>query len=408
MKSSVLYVGLLIALLGLFALSAQAQTVQNGDFENWTDDDPDDWTVVQGAYVTEDAFAISGEASCKLFADDAGDKPRLVQYFSVDPNVEVTAEIFVYDSDDGYVRMNVKVYDEFGVWLQTEFDNSYNSASWQSVSANFITPANADNMKIEIIYYFDQATPGPHTAYVDLCSITSAIPTSPMPLNPGFEDWTAGDPDNWNLVLGGDGAVAEENAIVNSGSASLAIISQPNGYSARAYQLLTGRVGDTVAASVEVMDNDDSFCRLYLVAYSDAIPPIGWSFDFSSNSGSWQTLSTTLTLSASTQYVQVRLIVYPDDAGAADQTIYFDDVDFWIDTYTYDVSDANTWYFFGVPCTIALAGNRNADALFSDDLGGDSEEDTWVMSRYNNTTHVYDRFGNGDGDPGTEPPDIEP
>jgi len=148
--------------------------------------------------------------------------------------------------------------------------------------------------------------------------------------------------------------------------------------------------------------------RLYLKAYDYDGTLIQQSFASATNNAAWQNVETTLVTPSTTAYVKFEIIQFYNTTSGGTQTIYVDAAEYEVDTYTFDVSTANQWYFIGPPVDITDQGDRNADQLFSDDLGGASTSSTWVMSRWNNTTQAYERFGNGDGDPLTEPPDIEP
>ncbi len=410
MRSSVLFSTLLVLLLGLLVFPASGQNLLNADFENWTDDNPDDWTVVESGNneIQENSFAYSGGSSVKI--NNVGStRPRLVQYFSVDPNEQVEASIFVYDNDDSFVRVYVKVYDESNNLLYQEFTQSINTTSWQALVLDFVTPASTTQIKYEILHFKNDSQPLPQVCYVDYADIVITQPTYVSVVNESFEDWTGGAPDYWEALLVSDAAVDEENVIVNSGSASAALssaaLSRP-----RLIQYLYVRPGDTVGGSAYFAEDITSgqLSRLYLKAYDANNNFIQQGYANSANTTSFTQVSATLETPSSTAWVRYELqqinTTDPDEL----RTVYVDDVDYWIDTYTEDVSDENVWYLIGVPTIIDDQADRNADALFADDLGGNSTASTWVMSRWNNSTQQYERFGNGDGDPGTEPPDIEP
>jgi Secretion system C-terminal sorting domain len=406
MRSSIVFASVFIALFWLFIAPTQAQIV-NADFESWTDDNPDSWVIVETVanQVRENAFAYSGSSSAQMYCESYA-KPRLVQYFAVDPGESVEASMQVYDNDASYTRLNCKVYDSDGGLLLSAFSTSYNSASWQALSIELVTPALASEVKYEIIFFYDTGTPGTQTNYLDLAAILIATPTFPNMQNGDFESWSTGDPVNWTLDED-DEEIDEETVEVYAGSSSMSMTctsyTRP-----KCFQFLSVHPGDTVTGRVQVLDDDPSLVRLYLKAYDSDLNLLLSSFDQATNNAAWQSVEASLVTPSNTSFVRFELIHFWNSASPGTQTVYIDEAAYEIETYTYDVSAENTWQFIGVPINIDDQEDRNADELFSDDLGGASSPSTWVMSRWNNVTQNYDRFGLGDNDLGTEPPDIEP
>ncbi len=59
-------------------------------------------------------------------------------------------------------------------------------------------------------------------------NLSYSVPGADVAVNGGFEDWTAGDPDDWAVTENGSGAVTQENTIKTAGSSS-AKLSTPAG-----------------------------------------------------------------------------------------------------------------------------------------------------------------------------------
>ncbi len=156
-------------------------TVQNGDFEQWTDGTtPDSWTADSGVGVAKETTTVhGGSASVKLTrnADDNAATDFMTDYIAVSAGTTYAVTAFFYDDHaDTKARFFCNYYDASKVYLSQTLENSYTSdqANWQTYSLACPAPASAAYLRISFRLY--RGTTSTYTGgfvYLDDVTITA-------------------------------------------------------------------------------------------------------------------------------------------------------------------------------------------------------------------------------------------
>lgn len=139
--------------LMMFASFAFSQNlVENPDFENWTDGQPDSWTT------SGDAIALSqntdnvqeGLSSCQVVFTSTDNQNLMSNTFSVEPGDPIVMSIYIYDNDSaGRARISC---------LYEGADNYYGNYSedmdeWQMLSYEGVVPDGATTATFQVRFY---------------------------------------------------------------------------------------------------------------------------------------------------------------------------------------------------------------------------------------------------------------
>ncbi len=163
-----------------------------------------------------------------------------------------------------------------------------------------------------------------------LLSVGLGVSRANLLLNPGFEEWTGGQPDCWE-VQGGI-TVSQESDTVHGGSYS-ARVDYPQGQSGSRWVRQTVSVtgGDDYQGSLWVYDNSDQVRSRIWISWRDGsnnhISGVG--SPYSIDSQGWQDLSTDV-VRAPDSAVTARFDLRVYDSDSLGGTLWFDDVHFWL------------------------------------------------------------------------------
>lgn len=144
-------------------------------------------------------------------------------------------------------------------------------------------------------------------------------------LNPSFENWTAGSPDNWTED-GGSITLSENTTNVNSGSSSCNVVftSQSNQYLNS--DLFAVTPGDNIDVKINAYDNDAAGRTRLCVIYDAGSNVYG---NYSSDQAAWQEITYTGTVPAGATQAKVQIRFYDVSANwDGDCEIVIDDVSF--------------------------------------------------------------------------------
>lgn len=94
-----------------------AEVMINGGFENWTSDNPDNWTIVEtvNSYITENTAEERNGASCAEMVVN-GDLCSLSQTLSVSAGTTYTFSGYLKGSGNGQITLNIKDNQNIRYW----------------------------------------------------------------------------------------------------------------------------------------------------------------------------------------------------------------------------------------------------------------------------------------------------
>jgi hypothetical protein len=148
-----------------------------------------------------------------------------------------------------------------------------------------------------------------------------------MVSNPGFENWSSGEPDDWTYESGV--TFTEETTIVHGGSSSAMVylITQTQGDTDTQNTEFAVTPGTPYTASVWAYDNDPAG-RIMLVLYWVGANTT-WTNQYSSDQDSWQQLTYSGSVPDGATGLQVGFRFYDVSANwDGDATLYIDDVSY--------------------------------------------------------------------------------
>lgn len=153
----------IFCLLVMILASGSAQNLlQNPGFETWVGNMPEHWQRDDSiAIFQEDVTVHGGNFSVResLFTQTQSEADFFQGRFPVSPNTEYMFGAWILDDDmAGRVRLAIRWY--FGSDSQNVWGDSYsaNSAAWQELTYNAISPANADSALAFIRAYDSSST----------------------------------------------------------------------------------------------------------------------------------------------------------------------------------------------------------------------------------------------------------
>jgi len=150
---------LVIAILGV--TFAQTNLAPNPGFENWDDENTlSNWTYESGITVTrcsnpDSVFSGTYSAEVILTTQDQGSTDFTSDFISVNPNVDYTFSLHVYDNDPaGKVRLVIYWYDSNQNSLPTSWGTySSDQSDWQVLTYTATSPSNAAYAKLGFRFY---------------------------------------------------------------------------------------------------------------------------------------------------------------------------------------------------------------------------------------------------------------
>jgi len=150
--------------------------------------------------------------------------------------------------------------------------------------------------------------------------------------NPGFENWTGGEPDNWTYESGV--TFTQETTTVHGGSSSAYVYLTTQDQSNTDTQNTEAAVsaGDPYTCSVWVYDNDPAG-RVTMVLYWNGASPT-YTGQYSSDQASWQQLTYTGSVPTGVTGVQVGFRFYDVEAS------WDGDAEFYVDDYSFEITGA--------------------------------------------------------------------
>ncbi|MGC9336712.1 MAG: carbohydrate binding domain-containing protein [Candidatus Cloacimonadia bacterium] len=169
--------------------------------------------------------------------------------------------------------------------------------------------------------------------------------------NPGFENWTAGMPDDWGLS-GGSITVEQEATIIHGGSYS-AKVTWTTTNTRHLEQVVPVSPNTDYTFSAWIYDNDpDGQSRLTLRWEEEGGTYISNDYSGYTSDTEWQNLTVSATAPANAGQARLRISVYDMSGWDGDATIYADDVEFTgpggtpIMTKAYSISETELDVFY--------------------------------------------------------------
>ena len=181
MKKNYLF-SLALTLIVSFTLTGQ-NLVVNGDFENWTDGDADNWLADGGAIeINQNTTTIqSGSSSCEATWTSQDNQYLTSDPFNVTTGIEINANFWVYDNDmAGRARLCI---------IYEGADNYYGEYSsdmdeWQQLVYTEFVPDGAISATFQIRFYDVSADwDGDATVIVDNVVFEQNTSVYPEPSN---------------------------------------------------------------------------------------------------------------------------------------------------------------------------------------------------------------------------------
>lgn len=150
-------------------------------------------------------------------------------------------------------------------------------------------------------------------------------------LNPGFENWTNGKPDDWTVP----NTISQSSTIKHSGNYSIGVTTA-NGTQTIGATDINVTVGPTYVFSAWVLDNVDNGRARIWGQWRDASGAMSGAgtdnlqqTDYSANNPSWVQISLEGVAPAGAQSMRASVRGYKDADGSFGGVIYFDDVMFY-------------------------------------------------------------------------------
>jgi len=160
--------------------------------------------------------------------------------------------------------------------------------------------------------------------------ISATLIAQNMVTNPGFENWTAGEPDDWTYETGV--TITQETTIVHSGTSSAKVLltTQTQGDTDTQNTEFAVTAGQPYNCSVWVYDNDPAG-RATIVLYWNGASTT-YSNVYSSDQDSWQELTYSGSVPTGATGLQVGFRFYDVTPWPGSATMYVDDYSFEIST----------------------------------------------------------------------------
>ena len=329
----------------------------NGDFENWTDTLPDDWTTIDsGITVTQntDTYTTNSASAAVTVTTGTQGDTDLRQYIDVVAETTYTFSAWVYHTE-GYVQARIYV-DGYQGYSDSDLINQ-----WQEIIYEY-TPTESKSIEVGLRFYDQTGFDDEEIVYIDNLSLTAtsesdtsdseetdvdtteetdtteeaiAETDSSLLLNGDFENWTSALPDDWTTIDSGI-TVVENTSLYYSGSSAAVI------------NVLTGDQGATdIRQSVDVIaDSTYSFsawvyhteggvsARLYIGGYLDYSDP--------SLTNQWQEITYEYTPTESGT-IEIGLRFYDQDTFDGEEIVYIDNFSF-VSNSTTTTTDTTTYY----------------------------------------------------------------
>lgn len=199
----------LLSFLGLLAtlcLPVQA-TVLNGGFEQWTGNQPDNWSLIDSGIAVSQSTAIklSGNSSAAISVNTTSQaNTDFRQLVSVNAGQTYLFSTAVYHTEGG-VRARLYVNGYQG------YSNEQLTGQWQTLSYSY-TPAASGNIEVGLRFYDVAGFDGSELVYVDQfepATSQTPPPTACAGTNANFVLTTDnyGGETSWQLVSGSSGTL---------------------------------------------------------------------------------------------------------------------------------------------------------------------------------------------------------
>jgi endonuclease I/uncharacterized protein (DUF2147 family) len=211
-----------------------SQQFDNGDFENWTDAIPNDWTTIEeGITVAQENSIIKTGATSIAITVVTGEQglTDFRQSVDVESGKTYTLSMSVYHTE-GYMKARV--------YLDGYYDYSDPNLvnEWQALSVDY-TATETKTIEVGTRFYDDGSFDGSEVVYLDNMIFiesedTSETPTIPeieipetpvvtdLVVNGGFELWSDAQPTGWTTIDSGI-VLTQDNTTFKTGSSSVAI-----------------------------------------------------------------------------------------------------------------------------------------------------------------------------------------
>jgi len=259
----------------------------NPSFEDWTGPVVDNWTHVDSNSTDEFGDVHDGSISILVQATTAGG--YIYQSFPTVIGEDYTVTVWM---KKGISAIRALVLHGMNI----DDDTGYVApADWTEYTLTFTA---ADTSELLFLRVEDNGG----TGYFDDTSVIRSISI----LNFDFEDWTLGDPDDWDLA---EATATEETVDVYSGSSSLKLTPTISGGGVT--QTLSTNIGDTYRIKIMMKEGTSSVrASLYhgaeVLDTTDYVDPSDW---------------TEYTLTFTAKYTTASLFLQVEDSGG---TGYFD------------------------------------------------------------------------------------
>ncbi len=177
---------LLLSLVMGGVLFAQTNLLQNPGFENWTGENPDNWShdngitveqcsvadsVHSGTYSARVTLTTQTQSNADFYSDEVSVIPR-AQYevsfwiFDNDPAGRARLAVWWYDSNHGSLGTNYTIY-------------SIDSTDWQYLVDTLTAPDNAAYARLDIRFYDTDSWDGDALFYVDDAFLSASSVSQP-------------------------------------------------------------------------------------------------------------------------------------------------------------------------------------------------------------------------------------
>jgi hypothetical protein len=174
-----------VSLLFLLFFSAgtlfSQNLLQNGDFESWTGGLPDYWMIDDSITVIQESGNVhegSYSAKVNLLTQTQSLADLAYDTIPISPSQMYLLTAWFYDNDPaGRGRLVLRWYDSGGNYISSNYGSEYTSdqSSWQQLSLEALSPANASFCVAGIRFYDDSASwDGDAVFYVDNVSLTAS------------------------------------------------------------------------------------------------------------------------------------------------------------------------------------------------------------------------------------------
>jgi len=164
---------MILMIFCLIGVAESADIVSNGDFEDWTGNDPNSWTTIgSGITITSNtSITYQGTSSASVeLTTSIQENTDFSQTVSVTNGTQYFVSVWLYHTEGNMkARLYVAGYRGYS-------DNS-TSGSWQQLSYTYTASANGD-IEIGLRFYDQDGFDGSEIVYVDGYAMTSGTPNS--------------------------------------------------------------------------------------------------------------------------------------------------------------------------------------------------------------------------------------